>query len=139
MRIGDDGSVAARHTASATSVASVTGEGLPHSAKIFCAKSAYASGIVLCIRDCAFSPKRVVGARPGSTRFTRTLNCSSSRASDSVNALTADLLAVYTDSKGLHRDGRCDIDNNARSTLPELWEHRLCQRYRAKSVCLNLR
>src|SRR5450830_10796 len=100
IRIGEEGSVAADHTACATSFASVTGAGFPHSAKIFCASSAYASGMAPCIRDCAFSPKRVVGARPGSTRFTRTLNCSSSRASDSVNALTAALLAVYTDSKG---------------------------------------
>lgn len=52
------------------------------------------------MRACASSPNLVVGARPGSTRFTRTLNCCSSSASDSVNALTAALLAVYTDSKG---------------------------------------
>ena len=42
-----------------------------------------------CIRDRAFSPKRVSGARPGSTRLTLTLNCRSSSASDSVNAFTA--------------------------------------------------
>ncbi len=54
------------------------------------------------MRARAFSPKRVSGARPGNTTFTRTLNCFNSNASVSLNALTAALLAVYTESSGSH-------------------------------------
>lgn len=48
----------------------------------------------------ALSPKRVSGARPGSTSRTRTPNCSSSSAIDSVNAFTAALLARYAAIRG---------------------------------------
>jgi hypothetical protein len=44
----------------------------------------------------ALSPKRVSGERPGSTIRTRTSKGSRSSASDSLNASTAALLAVYS-------------------------------------------
>src|SRR4051812_37059381 len=91
---GLEESVAASQTASATSAACVTVVSFSQFANICSTSAPYGSGKPLCIRDRAFSPKRVEGARPGSTTRTRTLNCSSSSASDSLNALTADLLAV---------------------------------------------
>jgi NAD(P)-dependent dehydrogenase (short-subunit alcohol dehydrogenase family) len=63
-------------------------------AKIASSSGAYSAGTSPCMLSRAFSPKRVVGARPGSTRRVRMPSGSNSSASDSVNAFTAALLAV---------------------------------------------
>lgn len=95
IRIGAAGSVTARQTASATSLDCVVGVLVSRTeANTRSRNAAYGAGTSSPIRRRALSPKRVVGARPGSTRRARTSKGASSSASDSVKALIAALLPV---------------------------------------------